>query len=165
MHESVAIILFNDAKDQVLLIKRRDIDVWVLPGGGVDAGETPERAALREAEEETGCRVEIVRKIAFYTPLNRLTHPTHFYEGRIVEGTPHSGKETRAASFFPLTSLPSRLPPFYLYWIEDARSPQLEVLHKPIRGTSYFHFVFFLLTHPCLTLRFLLTRIGVHFNN
>ena len=29
-------------------------DLWVLPGGGIDPGEDPETAALRELWEETG---------------------------------------------------------------------------------------------------------------
>jgi ADP-ribose pyrophosphatase YjhB (NUDIX family) len=36
-------------------------DVWTLPGGGLDFGEPPAQAALRELEEETGFRGEIER--------------------------------------------------------------------------------------------------------
>lgn len=32
---------------------------WVLPGGGVELGESPEAAAVREVAEETGYRVEL----------------------------------------------------------------------------------------------------------
>ena len=34
-------------------------DIWTLPGGGVDFGESPERAVLRELNEETGLNGEL----------------------------------------------------------------------------------------------------------
>ena len=49
-------------EDRILLVRHREAErvYWTLPGGGVEAGETPEAAAVREMLEETGliCRVE-----------------------------------------------------------------------------------------------------------
>lgn len=165
MPDAVCTIVFNEAKDQVLLIKRRDIPVWVLPGGGIHEGESPEEAAVRETEEETGLRVQLGRKIAFYTPVNRLTKPTHFFECHVQGGALSTGDETKAIAFFPLHRLPRRLVPFYKTWIDDALLRAPTVLEKTIRKTSYFTFLQYLICHPCLVFRFLLTRIGIHLNS
>lgn len=45
-----------DDEDRVLLCHRRDFDLWNLPGGGVEEGESPSDALVREIEEETGLK-------------------------------------------------------------------------------------------------------------
>lgn len=161
--ESVAGILFNSKRTQVLLIERRDLPVWVLPGGGIEAGESPEEAAVREVEEETGLRVKIARKVAEYSPLCRLAKYTYFFECEILSGNIKTGFETKGVEFFPLNELPRRLPPPYRDWINDALVPSHSVLKKKITSVTYKAFVRYLLTHPILVIRFLLTKIGVRF--
>ena len=162
MDHSVACILFEDSK--ILLIKRRDIPVWVLPGGGIDAGESPESAACREMEEETGYQVKIVRKIAEYSPTNRLAKLTHFFEVAVLDGAPKTGAETRAVEFFELNQLPI-LPPPYRHWIADAAARHKTVLRKNVEGVNYSTLLKLLLQHPVLVGRFLLTKMGIHINN
>lgn len=162
MAESVACILFEGKK--VLLIKRRDVPVWVLPGGGIDAGETAEEAACREMEEETGFQVEIVRKVAEYIPTNRLAKPTHFFEVRAIGGTAQTGDETAAVDFFAEDDLPKRLPPPYASWIRDAATLHPRMLKKKIEGVTYGALMKLFFVHPILVGRFLLTRCGIHFH-
>ncbi len=159
---SVACILFEEGR--VLLIQRRDIPVWVLPGGGIEVGETPEEAACREMEEETGIRVEIIRKVAEYTPRNKLARFTHFFEMKKIGGTPTKGSETRDVAFFSLDHLPKHLPPPYEHWINDAVAHHTDILKKEIEGVGYRTLLKLLLKHPVLVGRFLLTKMGIHIN-
>jgi len=55
---------------KILLTKREDFEVWCLPGGAVDEGESIAQAAIREAREETGLEVELTRLIGLYSQPN-----------------------------------------------------------------------------------------------
>jgi 8-oxo-dGTP pyrophosphatase MutT (NUDIX family) len=58
-----------DSNGKILLLKRSDDATWCLPCGLVDAGESPEQAAIREAKEETGLDVKILELVGVYTRL------------------------------------------------------------------------------------------------
>ena len=58
-------LVFDD-EGRVLLIRARDLrnqPVWTLPKGALNPGETSIEAALREVQEETGYRCELVREL------------------------------------------------------------------------------------------------------
>ena len=163
-NKSVNGIVFSGDDGEVLLIKRRDVPIWVLPGGGIDVGESPEQAIVREMEEETGYKVKIVRKIGEYTPRCRLALFTHLYECEILSGEPTLSDETQGVRFFPLDALPL-MPPPYPDWIEDAAKRQSEMIKKEITSVSYPALIKNLILHPILVLRFLLARLGFAFND
>ena len=61
-------------KGKLLLEKRRDSDVWGLPGGGVKKMETGLQAIAREIYEELGLRIakERFKKLAVYGEPGRI---------------------------------------------------------------------------------------------
>ena len=65
MNSRAAAIIIKDGK--VLLVHRirGEMEYWVLPGGSIEAGESPEQACCREAKEETGLDIRIVRPVPF----------------------------------------------------------------------------------------------------
>ncbi|MFE3255643.1 NUDIX domain-containing protein [Nocardia sp. NPDC059229] len=56
--------LFVDEQDRVLLVEPTYKPYWEVPGGVVEAGESPYRAAVREIREELGLSVPIGRLLA-----------------------------------------------------------------------------------------------------
>src|SRR3989304_404453 len=157
-------IVFNDDRREVLLVKRRDIPVWVLPGGGLEQNETPEEGACREVLEESGYKVSVIRKVAEYLPVNRMTQFSHMFECRIIGGSAKTGSESQAVAFFSVQKLPL-LPPPYEGWIKDAAANLPYMIQKKIKGVSYFVLCKLILQHPILVGRYLLTKLGLHFNS
>lgn len=49
-----ATAIVEDAENRVLLVRHSYMEGWHLPGGGVDAGEPPAVAVIRELQEEVG---------------------------------------------------------------------------------------------------------------
>jgi 8-oxo-dGTP pyrophosphatase MutT (NUDIX family) len=161
--KSVAGIVFSTDRKEVLLIKRRDVPVWTLPGGGIDEDETSSMAVEREILEETGFTVKVVRLIGDYIPMNRLAKRTHLFECKILSGEKQITDETRGIGFFPLNALPL-MPPPYLEWIEDAQK-NLPPFKKKLSSINYKILLKNLILHPTLVFRFLLARAGLTINS
>ncbi|MCQ4214178.1 NUDIX hydrolase [Streptomyces longispororuber] len=63
---SVVAVAVNEA-GEVLLIHKTDNDLWALPGGGVEVGESVADAVVRETKEETGFDVEVTGLVGIYS--------------------------------------------------------------------------------------------------
>ncbi|MGW9346540.1 NUDIX hydrolase [Nocardiopsis flavescens] len=88
---SAAVIAVLDRSGEHVLMGYRhrfvpDVWGWELPGGLLDAGEAPERTAVREALEETGHRVGSVEHVATFEPMiGTVRSPHHVFVGRGAE--------------------------------------------------------------------------------
>jgi len=162
---SVSAIVLNEAGDQILLIKRRDVPIWALPGGGIDPNESPEEAVVREVWEETGLHVKIIRHTAIYTPINRLSRVTFVYECLPVSGELATSSETREVAFFPLKQLPE--PFFFIHrdWITDQQRKLNFVIIKSLDKVTYFKFFLYFCRRPIQVVRFVLSRLGLPINS
>ncbi|WP_086561405.1 NUDIX hydrolase [Streptomyces africanus] len=57
----------TDDQGRILLQRRRDNDLWALPGGGMDMSDSLPGCAIREVKEETGYDIEITGLVGTYT--------------------------------------------------------------------------------------------------
>lgn len=100
-----------DSQNRILLVKRNvepKTGHWCLPGGFMELDETPEEAALRELEEETG----IVGKIEMLVGITANPSPmygTVLISGFLVRefsGDPVAGDDASEVAYFNKDDMP-----------------------------------------------------------
>jgi ADP-ribose pyrophosphatase YjhB (NUDIX family) len=78
-------VLATDAEGRILVVRTTYLGPgWTLPGGRVERGETPQVAAAREAQEETGIDVMIERLLLI--DAHRARNTSFVFGGRAVGG-------------------------------------------------------------------------------
>lgn len=101
---------------EILLTKREDFEVWCLPGGIVEAGESVAQAAVREAREETGLDVELLRLVGLYSTITGVYgadwHSALFAARPIAGALNPQADEVLELRFFA----PDDLPDDVLWW-------------------------------------------------
>lgn len=102
-----AVAMMQDGK--ILLTLRRDFEVWCVPGGAAEEGESIAEAARREVREETGLEVKLTRLVGVYSKLNWFRRGVHIFlfAGCVTGGELRmQGEEVLQAKAFGLGELP-----------------------------------------------------------
>jgi len=109
-------VLPRDDAGRILLVRLADTGNWAVIGGAIEPDESPQTAAVREAEEEAGVTVRLGTLLGVLGgPEFRLTYPNGdqtsyvsvLYEAEVVAGEPTpDGDETLEARWWPADGLP-----------------------------------------------------------
>jgi 8-oxo-dGTP diphosphatase len=104
----------GDASLDVLLVERASAPYrgrWALPGGFLDEGETLERAARRELDEETGVKVHKLVQLGAFDdphrdPRGRVISVAFMAVVPRASQKPQAGSDARRVAWFPATKPP-----------------------------------------------------------
>lgn len=97
-------IIFDKQK-RVLLCHRRDYDLWNLPGGGLETGESPWDGLKREIKEETGLEVEIIKLGGVYSKPDKNEVVLSFV-CKVISGSLTLNDEADKIEYFDVANIP-----------------------------------------------------------
>lgn len=124
-----------DQKDKILLCHRRDYDLWNLPGGGLEKGESPWQGTIREVHEETGLIVEIERLSGvYYKP--KEDEIVFSFVCRIIGGEITLSDEADQINYFDINNFTQNVPPKQKERVEDALLRKEKPILKIQKGPS-----------------------------
>ncbi len=138
---SVNIITFDES-GRILLVKHRDTDKWVAPGGAIEPGEMPADSAVREMWEETGLIIEPVgilgvyggpEYIVKYSNGDETSYIMTVFEGEVVGGKLDPvDDESSEAAYFSLKDIASLdTQPWVEIVLQDIFKFRKKALFKP----------------------------------
>ena len=110
---SVTAVVEDDA-GRILLIHKTDNDLWALPGGGHDIGESIADTVVREVREETGYEVAVTGIVGTYTnPHHVMAYDdgevrqqfSICFSARLIGGNKRTSSESKEVDWVPPASL------------------------------------------------------------
>ncbi len=114
-----AFATIRDTDGRVLLVRRRDIDIWESPGGTAEQHESAADAVIRETSEETGLRITAQDIAGLYWRPNKDTLVVQFLCD-VTGKSPQQTDEAAEIRYFAVDRLPERLAPVVRERIEDS---------------------------------------------
>ena len=123
MRQRAGVVIVENGR--VLLMKRvrAGQTYYLFPGGGVEAGETPEQAAAREAMEELGVSVAIGRLTADGT----FRGNQHFYFAAVI-----TGGEVGTGTGPEFTDYPPERGTYTPTWVDLGALARIDVRPRPL---------------------------------
>ena len=114
-------LIVNEDTQEILMVQNVGSG-WSLPGGAVEAGETLEQAAVREAKEETGLDIEVCNIVAINERFRAkkdvhavfFTFSTKIIGGEIAVNNPFEVREIKWVDF----QTANELMPYYQNGVE-----------------------------------------------
>ena len=105
-------IIIEQGEGIILIMRRNEPRLWAIPGGFCDYGESLERAAMREAREETGLEVNLIEQFHTYSDPRRDPRQhniTTVYIARAIGGTLQAQDDAQDIGIFSEGDLPAEL--------------------------------------------------------
>jgi ADP-ribose pyrophosphatase YjhB (NUDIX family) len=123
-------VVVRDETERILLVQDATSRVWLIPGGAIEPTETPAEAAVREIQEETGLRIELLRVLGVfggpefvvsYPNGDRTSYVSVGFEARVVSGElVPDGEEIVEAAYFTRDQLEIMDRPLWMAEVLDA---------------------------------------------
>lgn len=127
-------IIFDEQK-RVLLCHRRDYDLWNLPGGTLENGESPWDGVKREIKEETGLDAEIESLAGVYSKPDK-NEIVFSFVCKVICGETTLNDEADKIEYFEIDKLPSNTSQKQVERIKDFMTNPNKTIYKVQTGKS-----------------------------
>lgn len=124
-----AFAVLADEDGRALWAKRRDSDIWNLPGGGREGMEAPWETAIRETHEETGLQIGLSHLSGVYAKpaKNELIFS---FQGTVQGGTLRPTDEAVEFAYFAPGEEPPNAIPKQVQRVADALGPRQTTIFR-----------------------------------
>ena len=109
---SVRVVIFNEDKSKVLLVREVREQSYSLPGGWCDLYDSPAQTAINESKQEAGASIKDLRLVGVVdrTPISAKTNVPNYvicFEAKLDNLAKEHEYETDDVNFFPIDNLPA----------------------------------------------------------